>query len=488
MLKSTYAKLNTAHGVAFPLVLLFTFLAVALLVAGLAPMITTQSRVVAHTEDQLIARYAAEAGVKRGLLLARNAYDNLPRGVPPSSIPERSKTHETFSDGISYDYSYKYIDGNTKQNPKRIEVTATATSGSTTANSMAWIVFESINIPGYKSPPFSDLVQSANSNNLDNCYHWESKSIKNYLPWSFGDVKIGGKTVKGAYPASGTSENIILFENDFNSAEFTLDYNISFEKEGSSGGVGIIYGASESDKASEFNAYCIKFNNDRNAFSVTKFISDNSAYKGTSYEGRPVELVLHHRDAGPNAGDTTTIAAFQPNGTEVNGKRVDSFNNEIGRCSIPYSEFTERMGIHPKGTSEFDIKIETKSELVDVKYPNGSINRETRLRHIISLKNNKTNEYEVLLNFIDFSDVNSHINTYAMATCKGETEKDIKQNWKVVNNPIINLVGRKADKNNPKKIRTGLRVWNVKACAFNTNDINNDDQDVFEITRIIWKQ
>lgn len=477
MLKSIFAKLNTAHGIAFPLVLLFTFLAVALLVAGLAPMITTQSRVVAETEDQLIARYAAEAGVKRGLLLARNAYDSLPNGVPPSSIPEKSKIHEKFSEGISYEYSYKYINGSSRQNPTRMEVTATATSKNVTTNSMAWIVFNSDDVPGYISPDLIDLITSANSKNYANCYHWESKSKYNTDKWGIGTNEKG---IKYGYPSNGTQENIILFNNNYGNSEFKLDYNLKFTKNSGSGGIGVIYGASEGDTAYDFNAYCIKFNKSREAFSVTKFTTENS-----EYGNRPVELFINTDEAGPQSYGVKTgeQAMFQPNGsdpydpnkTSFNG--VDNLGNVIGRSSISFDELKKLTGVDPNANNaDYSIRIETVWEDVTVYNKDGTSYPDKRLRQNVYLKpaNADVKDYVKVLSFIDFSDVNP-ITTYDLVT-KGKTE---------IENPQIDLE-RKIKRN--KQIRTGLRVWDVKSCEFYNSNIEGDFQNVYDIRQIIWKK
>lgn len=488
MFKSFLIKLNATHGIAFPIVLLGTFLAVSLLVAGLTPMITTQSQFVAHTEDQLIARYVAEAGVKRGLLLARNDYNELlSEGNSPSSIEKKDVTESLLdSGGISYTYSYQYINGNTQQNPERIEVTASATSGNTTVESMAWIVFKTEDIPGFKSATLEKLVESA-MNGEKNYYHWKSSSdnskknkTKDYS-WKYGEVNIGGEIVKGAYPQDGDSENIILFQNDLESADFTLEYDVAFDKGGrTSGGLGILYGASDSENAESFNAYCVKFNNDRESFSVTKFVAYD-AYKGDpKYAGRPVELVLPYDIAGgANAADKKMhVAAFQPNG-------LDDFGNDLGRCAIPYSEFTDKFGIDPHGVdSKFSIRIETKAVPVDVKDSKGNVTNETRLRHTISLWNYnspKEDKFEPVLSFIDFSDLYDpedpkcqKYQTYALA----------KTNVKVPN-PKIDLIERKEQNN---RIRTGLRTWNVVACAFDSRIKVEKGHKVYDIRQIIWKK
>ena len=483
MIKSFLIKLNATHGIAFPIVLLGTFLIVSLLVAGLTPMITTQSKFVAYTEDQLIARYAAETGVKRGLLLARNDYDSLPKGTNPNTITGVENQTESLlnSGGISYTYSYKYVSGNTSQNPERMEVTASATSGNTTVQSIAWIVFKTEDIPGFKSPTLEKLVESAN-NGEKNCYHWESPSNnsknRDYY-WKYGDVNIGGEIVKGAYPEDGDSENIILFQDNLESAEFTLEYDVAFDKGGrSSGGLGILYGASDSDNAENFNAYCVKFNNDRQSFSVTKFVAYD-AYKGDpKYAGRPVELVLPYEIAGgTTAADVKTyVAAFQPNGK-------DDFGNDLGRCSIPYSEFIKKFGIDPN-EGKFSIRIETKAVPIDVKYPNGKLSIETRLRHTISLWNynsTKEDKFEPVLSFIDFSDLYDPNNPKCQ---KYQTYALAKTNVPVPN-PKIDLIERKKQN---KRIRTGLRTWNVEACAFDSRIKHEKDHKVYDIRQIIWKK
>lgn len=478
------SKLKSTNGFAFPLVLLSTVLVVSLLVAGLAPMITTQARHIIHSEEQLIAKYAAETGVKRGLRLANDKLSTPKNNVKPkpNEIQPKKVDNESLFDsgGVRYSYEYKYIPGeiNKPSNPERIEVTAKASVNKVTAESMAWIVFETDNIPGYVSPTLAHLVESANYNHDKNCYHWESKD-NNTSPWNL--QFIDGK--KYACPANGTDENIILFDNDFNSAEFNLDYKVSFEKKSSSGsgGVGIIYGASDSDTAKNFNAYCVKFNNDRKSFSVTKFIADNNAYntKGLP-KGRPVELCIEYKKAGKrDASDLTDensyLTMFQPNGTGVN--RVDAYNNKIGRCSIPYSEL-EKAGFNPYGNDGLSIKIETKKVSANVYNKDGLYKaNDLRLRHTVSLSNDGIN-YEKVLEFIDFSDV-SPVKTYALANTSYEVTKDKSK---------IDLIDRKKDPNNLKQIRTGLRVWNVQRCGFFSNTKKDDDQVVYNIKQIIWKK
>lgn len=479
MFKSFFTKFNATHGIAFPIVLLGTFLIVSLLVAGLAPMITTQSQFVAHTEDQLSARYAAEAGVKRGLVLARNDYDNLPEGANPSSITGRKDVKESLlnSGGISYTYSYKYVNGNTKQNPKRMEVTATATSGNVTANSMAWIVFSSDDVPGYTSPDLIDLITSANSKNYENCYHWESKTKYDTNKWGLGT---NSKGIEYGYPSNGTQENIILFNNNYGNSDFKLDYNLKFTKNSGSGGIGVIYGASEGETAFDFNAYCVKFNKSREAFSVTKFTTENS-----KYGNRPVELFINTTEAGPQSYGIKTDeqAMFQPNGrdpansnkTSFNG--VDNLGNVIGRSSISFDELKKLTGVDPStNNADYSIRIEMVWEDVTVYTENGASYPDRRLRQNVYLKpaNDDVKDYVQVLSFIDFSDVNP-VTTYDLVT-KGKTE---------IENPQIDLE-RKFNKD--KQIRTGLRVWDVRSCEFYNSDIEGDIQNVYDIRRIIWKK
>lgn len=479
VLKSFFTKLNNAYGMAFPLVLLFTFLAVSLLVAGLGPLITTQSRVVAHTEDQLIARYAAEAGVKRGLVLARNDYDRLPEGRSPSTIKERKDVTESLLNlgGISYKYSYRYVDGNTKRNPMRMEVTATATSKNTTADSMAWIVFNSGDIPGYTSPNLIELITSANSKNLDNCYHWESKTRYNTNKWGFGT---NAKGTTYGYPSNGTQENIILFNNNYVKSEFKLDYNFNFTKNSGSGGIGVIYGASDGDTAYDFNAYCVKFNKSREAFSVTKFTTENS-----KYGNRPVELFINTDESGPQSYGVKTgeQAMFQPNGKDPSDHSKTSFNgiddlgNVIGRSSISFSDVKKLTGVDPRTyDANYSIRIETILEDVTVYNKDGTSYPDKRLRQNVYLKpaDAKVEDYVKVLSFIDFSDVNP-TKTYDLVT-KGKTE---------IQNPQIDL---KRKYNRDKHIRTGLRVWDVKSCEFYNSNIQGDFQEIYDVRRIIWKK
>lgn len=487
MFKSFFSKLDTTHGIAFPIVLLGTFLTVSLLLAGIAPMITTQSNFVVHTEDQLIARYAAEAGVKRGLVLARNAYDALGNGANPSSINGVKDISESLLNlgGISYKYSYQYVNGNTRQNPKRMEVTATAKSGNVKANSMAWIVFSSDDVPGYTSPDLIDLITSANSRNYENCYHWESKNKYDTYKWCFGT---NSKGVKYAFPPNGIQENIILFNNNYVKSDFKLDYNLKFTKNSGSGGIGVIYGASEGETAYDFNAYCVKFNKSREAFSVTKFTTENS-----KYGNRPVELFINTEDSGPQSYGMKTDeqAMFQPNGvhpddlslpedqqrTSFNG--VDNLGNVIGRSSISFEEVEKLTGVDPrKNDADYSIRIETVWEENITVYTKDNTNySDRRLRHNVYLKpaSADAKDYVKLLSFIDFSDVNS-VTTYDLVTNKTKT---------VIQNPQIDLERKN---NTDKQIRTGLRVWDVKSCEFYNSNIEGDFQDIYDIRRIIWKK
>lgn len=484
MNKLLLTKIKAANGFAFPLVLLATILVISLLVAGLAPMITTQAKHVIHTEDQLVARYTAETGVKMGL---RQVYDTLSTPVnnvkpQPYEVKTKSIKNESLlsSGGVRYSYKYEYIPGENKpSNPERIEVTASATANKTKADSMAWIVFDSRNIPGYTSPDLIDLVSSANNENEKNCYHW-NYSTNNNKPWSFGTNRITGKQY--AYPSDGSAEN-----NNYEDSEFKLDYDLGFTKTSGSGGIGVIYGASETDTAYDFNAYCVKFNRSRGAFSVTKYTSQNSG-KGK----RPVELSIDTDDAGPQSYGTKTDeqAMFQPNGVHPDDKNlpkdkrrtsfngVDNLGNVIGRSSISFKEVEKKTGVDPDASNaNYSIRIETKLEEVTVHKPDGTTYPDKRLRHNIYLKPADRDKYdkEPILSFIDFSDVNP-VTTYDLVTYKSKTK---------IANPQIDLERKK---NPNKQIRTGLRCWDVSNCQFSNSDIADDNQSVKNMRRIIWKK
>ena len=477
MFNYLFLKLKSTNGFAFPLVLLSTVLVVSLLVVGLTPMITTQAKHVVHTEDQLKAKYTAEAGVKRGL---REVYDILSPTTGEKPNPNETATVSLNDQsllktgGVKYSYEYKYFPGenNKPSNPERIQVIAKATANKVTTESMAWIVFDSSNIPGYQSPDLIDLITSANSDNELYCHHYESDRRGNYQKdWLFGTDE-AGRTY--GTPVDGMNKNYILFNDDPESSEFRIDYNVKFEKSAKSspGGLGVIYGASEDDTAYSFAAYCVKFNNARQAFSVTKFYKTT----GDGPNRDPKEYFIANDMAGESAVDPKNTEAnqamFQPNGT-------DEYGNKLGNCSITYTDLKKTIpGFNPDEICEYTITIKTEIDRVEVHESKTKSHFEDRLRHKIYLKNTIDPEVEpiLVLDFFDMSDVNP--------VTKNDSGYDNPQKRMFNKNPRLDL----ERKLNPdRQIRTGLRVVNVNKPQFYNSNIDQS-RSVKGIRRIIWKK
>lgn len=255
-------------GLALPLVLTLMILFFAILI-GFLPVVRNEASFSSYNTKWITARYAAEAAAKYAINRIQSSINS--GTVPTTTVTVNGKISTTSPITVTCTYS---PDNTTK--PTLIQIRATATYGSTTAQAnVNYYLGES---PVKINGGVVDLISTGTYSHTD--YNPNSGvTLENRWRITRGDTDAGIPDC-----ANGTGVSQIMFNNASTTNDIDVTYRAMASRNGASvpgGGYGIYYGMI--GNADNFNAYVIQYDPGARNDNSKKYSTSSNYYadKGT---------------------------------------------------------------------------------------------------------------------------------------------------------------------------------------------------------------
>lgn len=281
--------MNNQKGFAIPMVL-FLMVIFILLAAGISTMITNEPRFVTANENQIFARYVAEAAAKVAIL---DVQSKINSGVVPNT------TVNLFKDAQIFDFSPATVSctysPDNQINPTRIEIRATGNYRGVNAN--ANVNFYLQNSPIKVTPEgVVDLITTGSFSHTDH-----NPTSSKVARWRITENEFG----KVANPPNDLKDNLtggnltnmqVMFNDKATTDEVTISYratcNILNEDNvrNYGGGYGIYYGMI--GNADQMNSYIVQWDPGATSSKVDNFYCKDGCLL--------VKKVLYDPKIGPN--------------------------------------------------------------------------------------------------------------------------------------------------------------------------------------------